>query len=487
MSQPRALSGGLTTPRIVFLVVSAAAPLVAMVGTVPISVAFGVGAGVPALYLLAAITLGLFTVGYAAMAQRITNAGGFYTYVARGIGRPAAAAGGVMALVAYNALAIALAGGLGYFAHVVFQSNFGIDLPWQLYSGIGIALVGSLGYRNVDLAARLIGILMLAELLILTIMDIAIVAKQGLSAFPLQSFNVSSITHAAAPGVAMMFAFGSFAGFESAALYGEESRNPRRTIPRATFGALTVIAIFYVLTSWIAIGAVGASKAQSAAGADPGSFMLGISGQYVGDWSVKVMSVLVVTSLLASLLASHNASSRYMFALGRERMLPRWFGQSHLKHGSPSRASLVQTCLTAVVVAGFALAGLDPYRNLVTSMSGLSTIGILVLQALAALAVIAYFRRTREIGVLRSVVAPGLGLIGLLVAAYLTLKNYDVLAGTESTVVNAMPYFAFALALVAVGYAVWLRSARPEVYAGLGGRQSLPSEPEENTAQEVTR
>ncbi len=469
MSDQRALSGGLTTPRIIFLVVSAAAPLVAMVGTVPISIGFGVGAGVPALYLLAAITLGLFTIGYAAMAQRITSAGGFYTYIARGIGKPAAAAGAVMALVAYNALAIALAGGLGYFAHMVMESNFSIDLPWELYTAVGIALVGTFGYRNVDLAAKVIGVLMAAEMLVLVVLDGAIVVKQGFSAFPMGSFDASAIVHSAAPGVAMMFAFGSFAGFESAALYGEESRNPRRTIPRATFGALAVIAVFYVLTSWVAIGAVGADKAQAVAAKDPGSYMLGLSAQYVGTWSVKVMSVLVVTSLLASLLASHNASSRYMFALGREGLLPRWFGVSHPRHGSPAHASLTQITLTTIVAAAFAIAGLDPYLNLSTSMSGLSTVGILVLQALAAASVIAYFRRTRELGVLQTVVAPGLGMLGLLFAVYLTLRYYDVLADTKAFAVNSLPYIAFLAAAGAFCYALWLRKARPDVYAGLGG------------------
>ena len=467
MALPKALDGRLTTPRIIFLVVAGAAPLVAMVGTVPISIGVGNGAGVPGMYLIASITLAFFAVGYAAMAQRITNAGGFYTYIVRGIGRPAAAGGAVLALVAYNALAVALVGGLGYFGKTVFASDFNIDLPWELYSAVGVAIVAVLGYRKVDIGARLVGILMIAELLVLTVLDVAIIAKQGFSAFPAASFTPSTV-FSGAPGVAMMFAFGSFAGFEAAALYGEEARNPRRTIPRATFGALAVIAGFYVMTSWLLIGGAGPEGAQAAAQKETGTYVLGLSADYVGSWSVKVLSFLIVTSLLASVLAAHNASSRYMFALGRERLLPRGLGVVHPVHGSPSRASLVQTSLNVLIAGAFAVAGLDPYLNLVTTMSGLSTVGILLLQALAAAAIIAYFRRTHEVGIFRSVIAPGIGLLGLLGACVLTLQNFDILSGTEALAVNILPYLAIAAAVVAGGYAVWLRGARPDTYEALG-------------------
>lgn len=467
MAEPKALEGRLTTPRIIFLVVAGAAPLVAMVGTVPISIGVGNGAGVPGMYLIASVTLALFAVGYAAMAQRITNAGGFYTYIVRGIGRPAAAGGAVLALVAYNALAVALVGGLGYFAETVFASDFDIHLPWELYSAVGVAIIAVLGYRKVDIGARLVGVLMLAELLVLTVLDVAIIVRQGLSAFPAASFTPSTV-FSGAPGVAMMFAFGSFAGFEAAALYGEEARNPRRTIPRATFGALAVIAGFYIITSWMLIGGAGPEGAQAAAQQETGTYALGLSAHYVGSWSVHVLSFLIVTSLLASVLAAHNASSRYMFALGRERLLPHGLGVAHPVYGSPSRASLVQTSINVVIAGAFALAGLDPYLNLVTTMSGLSTIGILLLQALAAVAIIAYFRRSHEVGTFRAVIAPGLGLLGLLGACVLTLQNFRVLAGTEALAVNILPYLAIAAAIVAGIYAVWLRGARPETYAGLG-------------------
>ncbi len=65
----------LSTSRIVFLVVAAAAPLAAMVGNLPIALGRGNGAGAPGAFLLATLTLICFSIGYAAMGRRVVNTG----------------------------------------------------------------------------------------------------------------------------------------------------------------------------------------------------------------------------------------------------------------------------------------------------------------------------------------------------------------------------------------------------------------------------
>jgi amino acid transporter len=84
----------LTAPRIVFLVMAGAAPLAAMVGTLPLAFAIGNGAGVPAAFAFAGVTLLCFSVGYDAMSRHVVNTGGFYTYMARGLGKPPRSRGG---------------------------------------------------------------------------------------------------------------------------------------------------------------------------------------------------------------------------------------------------------------------------------------------------------------------------------------------------------------------------------------------------------
>ncbi len=463
------LTRALTTPKIVFLVIAAAAPLAAMVGTVPLAFAIGDGPGFPAMFVFAGGTLTLFSVGYAAMSRRIVNAGGFYTYLSCGLGRPVAVAGGVVAVIAYNAVTVGLAGAFGYFARLVGQAH-GLDLPWPVYAAVGIAAMALLGYRQIDLSARVLAVLMVAEIGILAVLDGAILLHQGASALPATSFAPHTVL-ASGIGVSAMFAFISYIGFESAALYGEESRDPRRSVPLATYASVVVITVFYTLTSWVAIGAIGADRVQQVAGEQLGDLFFGLSTTQLGSAATTLLQVMLCTSLFAATLALHNAANRYMFALGRERVLPAWLGGVHPRLRSPHRASVAQTCVTAVVVGAFAVAGLDPYLNLATTMLGLGTLGIIALQAAAAVSVVAFFRGRPDRHWWRTMVAPLLGFAGLLTASVLVVRNFALMTGTTNVLVTALPWLLLAAAAAGFGYALWMRAARPRRYAGLAAVQ----------------
>ncbi|MDL4777556.1 APC family permease [Actinomadura xylanilytica] len=458
-----ALSRNLSTPKIVFLVVAAAAPLVAMAGTVPLSMGAGNGAGVPGAYLVATVTLLCFSVGYATIARTVTGGGGFYAYIARGLGRPVAAAGAVFALIAYNALVAALAGGIGYF----LTSAAGVPGPWWAWSAAGVAVMSALGFRSANLSAKVLAVLMTCEVGILFVFDVAVIAQKGMDAFAAASFEPSTIL-AGAPGVAFMFAFGSFAGYESAALYAEETPNPSRTVPRATYAAVIVIGLFYTLTSWMTVGAIGADQAQRAAEEQGGDLFLNLAGDLLGDGMKAVFGLLVITSVFASLLSAHNAAGRYVFTLARDGLAPARLGRVHPRHGSPYTASLAQAGFTLIVVAAFAVAGLDPYRNLVTIMSGLSTLGIVLLQAFAAVAIVAHFRRKGDRRYLRTLAAPLIGCLGLLTATVLLLINFDTLADSDALFINSLPYAVIVLAIAASLYALRLRGTDPVRYARIG-------------------
>ncbi|MFC4942941.1 APC family permease [Pseudonocardia sp. GCM10023141] len=467
--------GGLTTPRIVFLVVAAAAPMAAIVGLVPLQYAIGNGAGAPAAFVIAGLVLLCFGVGYAAMSRRITNTGGFYTFISRGLGRPQGVAGALVALVAYTAVGLQLVGGFGYFTQLVLAQQLGVTLPWELYSALGVAGAAVLTYRRVDLSARVLGLLMVGEIGVLLVLDVAVVGHRGAAALPLASITPSTALTGLA--VASVFAFSAFIGFESAALYGEESRNPARTIPMATYWALAVITVFYGLTSWIGVGAVGADQVRDVAGQQLGNYFFTLNDQYVGTVMTTIMSVLMCTSLFASLVAVQNAASRYIYALGRERVLPRAVGRTHAVHGSPARASLVVTAVNVVVPAIYALAGLDPYLNLATSMGGLGVVGIIVIQAAAAASVIGFFRGRADRHWWRTLVAPGIGLVGLVVAVVLIVANFSLVTGTDSAIVNGLPWLIVIAAAGGLGYALWLRGNRPEIYAGLAAESHVRGEP----------
>lgn len=469
------LRRSLDTPKIVALVIAAAAPMAAIVGTIPLAFAIGNGAGVPGLYAVAGLILLCFSVGYAAMSRRIVNTGGFYTYISKGLGKPPAVAAGLIAVFSYNATCIGLVGAFGYFLHLGLVQQFHLAVPWQAWAAVIIVVVALLGYRQIDISARVLRVLMAAEVAVLLILDVFVIARKGASAFPPTSLAPATI-FGGASGVTLMFAFASFIGFESAALYGEEAHNPRRSVPLATYFSVVIIAVFYAFTSWVTVGAVGVSHLRATARASLGNLFFNLSDKYASSLLTTVMQVFLITSLFAATLALHNASNRYMFVLGRERVLPGWLGGVHERHGSPHRASLTQTAVTIACVSAFAAAGLNPYLNLATSMIGLGTLGIVTLQAAASLSVVGFFRRRPDRHWWRTALAPGLGTAGLLTGVVLLAANFKVLVGTANPAVNALPALLPLLTVAGVGYAFWLRASRPVRYEDLALAADRPRE-----------
>lgn len=452
----------LSTRRIIFLVVAAAAPLAAMVGNLPIALARGLGAATPAGFVLSGLILLCFAVGYAAMSRRVVSTGAFYTFVARGLGRPAGVATAWSAVTAYLAYTVGMAAFFGYFADLVLHLA-GLGTSWLVWAAVGIAAVAVLGYRSIDLSARVLGLLMAAEVGVLALFDVAVLAARGWAALPLESFAPSRL---AVPGlgIGLMITFTSFVGFESAALYGEEAEEPTRSIPLATYISVLLIAVFYMATAWITVGAVGVADAARSAAHDGGAFMMNLTARYAGDGVMTAMALLVCTSLLASLLALHNASARYIFALSRERLLPHALGQFHPARYAPSRASLAVSMITAAAIGLFALSRLDPYTSLIPSLIGLGTLGIILIQALAALSIVVALRHNQGWLV---ITAAGIGAIGLGLAAWLVGANFTTLAATQLAWTPLLPWTYALTGSLGIGFALWMRRWRPGAYSVL--------------------
>ena len=455
----------LSTGRVVFIVIAAAAPMAAMVGNVPIALLQGNGGGLPAAFLIASLVLMCFSVGYAQMSRRVVNTGAFYTYVSRALGKSPGVGAAYVALVAYTTMAIGLLGGFSYFMREVV-AGLGIAVPWPVFAAIGVVVVGVLGYRSADLSSKVLGVLMSLEFLILLIFGGLVVGDKGGQAFPLASFTPTHV-FSGSIGIALMIAFTSFIGFESAALYGEETKDPERSIPRATYIAVSTVGIFYVITTWFIIGAVGVDQVQQRAQSDGGVLVLNLIDEYGGEILYDIAAVLLCTSVLASYSALHNAASRYLFALGREAIMPRIFANYHKEFFSPHLASLAITTLSAAVAGVFAIANADPYRVFAASLIGMGTLGIIALQALASLSVVVFFWRRRDRSWWSSFLAPLVGFVGLTSAFILASLNYRTLTGSDNRIINLVPILLVVVAIAGVFKGQHLKKHDPAVYAKL--------------------
>jgi len=228
---------------IVFFVVAAAAPLVGMTGAVPVAIVLGNGAGAPGAYLAAGLVLLVFSVGYSAMSHRVTNTGAFFAFVGRGLGVSAGVGSAFVSLLAYLAIQLAIYGFFGAIAAGQLGATLGIDLSWWVWALLAWALVLGLSVLQVDIGAKVLGVLMLAEVAMLGVVA-AVVLLQGGGPDGLSfgaSFSPASVFDGGltgSAGIALAFAFASYIGFEATAIYAEETKDPKRSVPIATYTAV---------------------------------------------------------------------------------------------------------------------------------------------------------------------------------------------------------------------------------------------------------
>ncbi|MFT4228720.1 MAG: APC family permease [Microbacterium sp.] len=451
---------------IVFFVVSAAAPLTVVASAAPTAFRVG-GIGAPGAMLFAGVVLTLFAVGFTAMSRYVRNAGAFYAYGARGLGKPVGVGIALVTVLSYGFLCVCFYGFIGFFGWLTFQGLLGLDLPWWLYALIALAAVGILGYRHIDVGAKVLGVLLTAEVLILLILAVAVLA-QG-NAMSLASFTAQNVFFAAGSGALFVFAFGAYLGFEGTAIYTEEAKNPSRTIPVATYVAIAFLAVFYGFTFWVLTVAFGVDGVLQLAMADDFQDMVFQAGdQFVGAWAAVAMRVLIVTSFFACLLAFHNACSRYLFALGRERLLPRALSQTHPKSKAPHRASLVLTVLALLAIVVTAVTGGDPFLGFALPTYSIGTAGLVFAQAVAAISVVGFFVRDRRgHSVWRVIVAPALGALGLITGFALIAANFDLVTGLTGGVNWLLLAPTPVLFIAGIVWALVLKRRYPRHYAEL--------------------
>lgn len=426
-------SGQLGTTHLVAFVVACAAPLALMAGVGPVALSMG-GVGTPSGYLIAGVVLALFAVGYVAMSRHVRNAGAFAAFVGAGLGARAGSGTGVGTLASYTLFTIGQVCGSAYFLQVAIGYFTGVELPWPLLAVVIALVIGYMGYRSVTFSGKTLVVALVLEMVVLVALAIAVLSRGGAEGITVGSFTPEAVFQ---PGMAvvLVFAFGAFLGIEATAIYAEETREPRRTVPRATYIAVALLGIFYTFVCWTIVLAFGESAIADEAAADPAGLFFGAMDLYVGPFATGLMHVMLFISVFASTLAFHNESTRYMFALGRDGVLPRAFARTHPKTGSPWIAGRWHIGLVIVVVGIIALLGADPYLEGFIYLASAATVGIIATQIVATIAVIAFFRRdARDTTRWQRLIAPSLALLGLTIALVLMLMYFPLLTGTDGPI-----------------------------------------------------
>ncbi|GAA4282622.1 APC family permease [Brevibacterium daeguense] len=465
-----ALKRDLGVTGIVFMVIAAAAPITVVAANFPIILMESGSVGAPLLILAATVILLLFSAGYTWMTPHVPDAGAFYSYVDRGLGRRAGRGTAAIALMSYVLLTVSMTCYLGVQAGNLLELVTGVQLPWWLVSGIMLLIVGLLGCRRIDLSAKVLGIILVLEVVAVVAIDVGVLLSgRELTAAPFNPAEALS----GAPGLGLLFAFLGFFGFEATAVFRNEARDPERTVPRATYIAVTSVGVLYILSSWLVIAGIGEDQAVAAAGENPDSIVIALAGSVVAPIFADVVQVLVVTSMFACMLSFHNIVTRYLFTLGQRGVLPAGLAEVHPEHLAPSRASLWTSAVTTGVVVVSALAQLDPVTQIYTWYSGAGAVGVILMMALTSVAVLVYGsdRRSRGVRVMDAwsaaearVASPHavplsagvrwatiLGAAGLSVVLAISLWNFPLMVGgmTAAVVCGAVLVCVFVLGVLA--------------------------------------
>lgn len=464
------LKGSIRFLTIVLMVTAAAAPLVVVSTYIPISYAYGSGFSTALTYAAATIILLVFSVGFAQMAKRITASGAFYNFATQGLGKPIGLGAGWTIMVAYSMIVPAISGGLGFYLSALLEKYLGWSVPWWICAIVGVGLMWLLSYFKVTMAGRVLGIALGLEIIIIFIVSLLTVVKGGADGQVPQAFNPATFIAAPAIGIGFFFAFWSWIGFETTAIYGEETTDPKRAVPRATYIAVITLGIFYTFVAYAGIVGFGHQTVEKAKtlGAN---YFFDMAGKFAGVFFQDVLDFLVVTSFFACAFAFHNNASRYMFSMGRDHILPASLGRTHPLHKSPYVANAVQAVVAIVVIAVFALAGADPLLQLGGWLPIFCTAGVIFVQLLVSIAVIVYFNRVGRSGAAdtwKTLIAPAIGVLAQAAVLVLLVIYIPFLAGADVLAVNLIPLYVALVAIAGILFALYLRKRRPERYARIG-------------------
>jgi amino acid transporter len=419
------------------------------------------GSATPFVVLLAMVGALCASNSVAQLAQRLPSAGSLYTYNASTLGKRVGFISGWMMTFAYVLWVPSGIGATGTFFSQFFHDAFGWSINENILAVIVLAVVALVAFRGIATSASVDLVVLAIEMLVIVALAVTILGTGGPGLHGLQPFNPSHTLSGKFSDItlAMVYTVVIFTGFESAAVLGEESRNPRRTVPRGIFGAVIIVGLFYLLVSYSESQGV-ASKNMAAFAANPNELSFLSNIYWASSWA-WLIDLVVALSTMAFVLAAFNAAVRLAYAMGREDMLPSRLGALS-RYKTPHVAVATVTALALVI--GLPVSISQGGFLAFAYIGALSGLALIILFITVSVAVMVSFRRQykKDFNPFLHVFLPllGIGTFGIpLVGTF-----YPV----PSAPYNWLPYLTLAWLLIGIIVAVWLSRTRAEALGRIG-------------------
>ena len=481
--QHQLAKGALNTRQVLFCCVTGSAPIAAMLFNGPVGI-LGSGWAVPGAFIIATVVLTIFSVGYIEMARTVSSAGGFYSFVSHGLGNILGMGTALLMAFCYLVFASAVTGVTSYFAVTTIEAWTGLSIPvWVFLFGTIIAMA-ALTFFHIELTARILGVALLCELAALLVFSAAVIVQGGgpdglafKSLNPLEVFGDNNMAIAAgATGIALFAAFWSWVGFEMAPNYAEEATEPKKVMAPAMYVSVIGLGILYTLVMFAFVSAAGyagtPALVEQQFGGEIASIFYPMTDEFFGSPLTYAFELFIVTGSFACQMAFFNTGCRYLFSMGREGVLPSALGKTHPKHKSPHVAGVVAGIFLAIYVGAFFIydsSVLGALLVLGTWSPLLGVSGILAIQALVSVAIIAYFARNKQMHWLKTLIAPIIAALTQAYAVYLLMKyRGDLSAAAGVPFIDYLWLWPIIVFVAGVIIALVLRSSNPQKYAGIG-------------------
>jgi amino acid transporter len=457
----RLQKGQLSLPNCIALSAAVMAPVIAVILNAP-AAAPNAGAALPLSFLGAFIATAFVANSVIEFTRRLPSSGSFYTFCSHGLGSGAGFFTGWLYFAAFIMFAIGLFTANGAFLHDYLDSEWSLSIPWWILSIFLMGLVFALSIRSIKASVRVDLMLLGFEMVVFLVLAVIAIAKAG------DGNTLHYFTPSASPdgvkGAALGAVFGilSFVGFEAAAVLGEETRNARKNIPRAVFGAMAIIGVFYIFMMYaLTAGYHLNDPAQLKAFLGDATPFPTLADRYA-SWMTQIIEIAAILGLFSCMLAVQNATVRVIYSMGRDGVLPPALGRIHHSWRSPYAAIYTVTGLS--IVAGILLsAWLGSGLTDVYGWTGsLGTVAVILVYIMANLALIRFFARDPERNVWRHVVAPVAGIVALAYPLYYVAKP------GQAHPYNLVPYVVLAWILVGLATYLYLRARAPQKLAAVG-------------------
>lgn len=379
-----------------------------------------VGAAIPLCYVVGFVVALLVANQYSEFSRELPSSGSAYTFVTEGLGPRW---GFLTAWIGLAALAL----GAPY-SFVLMSANLqtlilrwaGVDIPWPAYFVVAIGLVFALCYWGIRESLRIDMTFLVFEIGVCVALAAIILFHVGSTGgLPVSPFTPGVVPPGGDLTVGIVLSVLSFIGFETAAALGEETRNPHRNIPRAVFGSMIVVGIFYVLMAYAATIGYGPDHMVTGYAKDAAPFDT-IARIFGGPIFAALIDVVGLAGFFSAALAIINGGARVLFAASRDGALPRWLAWTHPSRGTPV-AGVAMLCGIGLV-AGLGLGLLMTPITAFAFFGTMDAILVLLIYVLVNIACIFFFVRKRRatFNPLRHAIIPALGLLvtlGIVAAA----------------------------------------------------------------------